>query len=1570
MVKSKKKKNQQNNGYCQDYRWGPGGNMPPWMGGPCPDDKWGPRWMGGPCPDDMWGPGEDMPPWMGGPCPDDMWGPRRDMPPWTEGPCPDDMRGLGGNMPPWMRDPCLDETGGPGGDMPPWTEGPCPDDMRGPGRNIPPWMRDPCLDETGGPGGDMPPWTGGPCPDDTGGPGGNMSPWMRDPCPDDMWQLRKRRKYMQPNMRGPCPNMGDPRENMYPGPNAPDQRQCRTFGGPGKYLSGKEQPMENGRENGPSPPGNCSSDQPASLNLFDKNNFKKRKDQPTSRNAAESAANTQKHYRMLTEEGAARILSNFGLSTEDLVEFGHYSDDQLKPENMAMILRDIVERKKARQLPTSSQGKEEETSGRHGGSDSLMKRPVLPSATQPTTTPAASFMPQSSVSPSPSMMKDYHAVSPTILPHVCSLCKIECANMTDWNLHVGTTAHSEKCAQLRQQHPDWNPEDCSLLQRHEGDKKEKHIAMPCSTSSNSNASQHSVPGHASSQTRSRSRSPDPHSRKRSRSRSSERSRRKRSRSRSSERSRRKRSRSRSSERSRRKQLQSRIPRCRSKSSERPSSSSQSSSIQKRELGRSTRSPASSAEAGSSRQPPAKSDVAEQPPNTSDAQKVKRLPTLSMINDYYAASPKIFPHVCSLCNVECRHLKDWNLHVGTTAHSEKRVQLRQQYPDWNPEDCSLLQRHEGAKKEKHIAMPCSTSSNSNASQHSVPGHASSQTRSRSRSSERSRRKRSRSRSSERSRRKRSRSRSSERSRRKRSRYRSPRCRSLSSKRPSSPSSSSQISSTRRRELGRSTRSPASSAKAGSSRQPPAKSGVGEQPPNKSEHPLQTNPGHQKLPKKEGATLEQGDRQPPAKSGVGEQAPNKSDAQKLKRLPTLSMINDYYAASPRIFPHMCSLCNIECRHLMGWNLHVSTTAHSEKCAQLRQQHPDWNPEDCSLLQRDEGDKKEKHIAMPCSTSSNLNASQHSVPGHASSQTRSQSRSPGPHSRKRSRSRSSERSRRKRSRSRSSERSRRKRSRSRSSERSRRKRSRSRSSERSRRKRSRSRSSERSRRKRSRSRSSERSRRKRSRSRSSERSRRKRSRSRSSERSRRIQSQYRSSQHCRRTQSQSRSSEGCRTQLRSRIPRCRSSERPSSSSQSSSIQRRELGRSTRSPASSAKAGSSRQPPAKPDVGEQPPNKSEHPLQTNPGHQKLPKKEGATLEQGDRQPPAKSGVGEQPPNKSEHPLQTNPDHQKLPKKEAATQEQGDQQREDLLHLVLTPLAEQSVMQALSVLQSGGVVGAGLAQGTSLPPLPPVQIDPASLSLVSMMQLVATQVVEAALASKETSSVQGRPSVAGSPQLSIPAESEEKKQEGSQEVVPGFVPSCSGLAAVRIWIVGHSIVHWASLRAMESGLGRHLGLPNYVSVSWMSRCGMRWDEFLPMVKAKVSCEGPPAAMVVQLGENDLALVHSFSLRLRMQNDLEELAAAHPGLKIFWSEFLQRRVWLGSRCPTAIERSRKRVDHAVGKKVVALGGSVIHHAGITLKDAGLYRPDGVNLSNAGNDVWLSNVSVELMGWLQMCWLQV
>ncbi|NXK42413.1 ZN638 protein, partial [Piprites chloris] len=61
----------------------------------------------------------------------------------------------------------------------------------------------------------------------------------------------------------------------------------------------------------------------------------------------------------------------------------------------------------------------------------------------------------------------------------------------------------------------------------------------------------------------------------------------------------------------------------------------------------------------------------------------------------------------------------------------------------------------------------------------------------------------------------------------------------------------------------------------------------------------------------------------------------DTQKSKRLPTPSMMNDYYATSPRIFPHLCSLCNLECTQMKDWILHQNNPSHIESCRKLRQQ-----------------------------------------------------------------------------------------------------------------------------------------------------------------------------------------------------------------------------------------------------------------------------------------------------------------------------------------------------------------------------------------------------------------------------------------------------------------------------------------------------------------------------------------------------------------------------------------------------------------------------------------------------------
>ncbi|XP_057700923.1 uncharacterized protein LOC130921266 isoform X2 [Corythoichthys intestinalis] len=61
-----------------------------------------------------------------------------------------------------------------------------------------------------------------------------------------------------------------------------------------------------------------------------------------------------------------------------------------------------------------------------------------------------------------------------------------------------------------------------------------------------------------------------------------------------------------------------------------------------------------------------------------------LPKANLMRDYAAATPRVFPHLCSLCNKECVHLKDWLTHQNTNFHLENCKVLRKRYPEWNGE----------------------------------------------------------------------------------------------------------------------------------------------------------------------------------------------------------------------------------------------------------------------------------------------------------------------------------------------------------------------------------------------------------------------------------------------------------------------------------------------------------------------------------------------------------------------------------------------------------------------------------------------------------------------------------------------------------------------------------------------------------------------------------------------------------------------------------------------------------------------------------------------------------------------
>ncbi|XP_023810662.1 zinc finger protein 638 isoform X2 [Oryzias latipes] len=71
---------------------------------------------------------------------------------------------------------------------------------------------------------------------------------------------------------------------------------------------------------------------------------------------------------------------------------------------------------------------------------------------------------------------------------------------------------------------------------------------------------------------------------------------------------------------------------------------------------------------------------------------KKLPTPTMISDFSAMPPKVYPHTCSLCHEQCDEEKDWVDHVNTVNHTSACRDLRNRYPDWKPNTPSRSGRY--------------------------------------------------------------------------------------------------------------------------------------------------------------------------------------------------------------------------------------------------------------------------------------------------------------------------------------------------------------------------------------------------------------------------------------------------------------------------------------------------------------------------------------------------------------------------------------------------------------------------------------------------------------------------------------------------------------------------------------------------------------------------------------------------------------------------------------------------------------------------------------------------------------
>lgn len=89
----------------------------------------------------------------------------------------------------------------------------------------------------------------------------------------------------------------------------------------------------------------------------------------------------------------------------------------------------------------------------------------------------------------------------------------------------------------------------------------------------------------------------------------------------------------------------------------------------------------------------------------------------------------------------------------------------------------------------------------------------------------------------------------------------------------------------------------------------------------------------------------------------------------------------------------------------------------------------------------------------------------------------------------------------------------------------------------------------------------------------------------------------------------------------------------------------------------------------------------------------------------------------------------------------------------------------------------------------------------------------------------------------------------------------------------------------------------------------------------------------------------------RIKHDLQILKLSFPHTCIVFSEMVSRLHWLDSAGGKPLEKVRRRINHSLEKFLPLLGGFSFRHIDLEGGFPGLYRQDGIHLSDVGLDIF-------------------
>lgn len=184
------------------------------------------------------------------------------------------------------------------------------------------------------------------------------------------------------------------------------------------------------------------------------------------------------------------------------------------------------------------------------------------------------------------------------------------------------------------------------------------------------------------------------------------------------------------------------------------------------------------------------------------------------------------------------------------------------------------------------------------------------------------------------------------------------------------------------------------------------------------------------------------------------------------------------------------------------------------------------------------------------------------------------------------------------------------------------------------------------------------------------------------------------------------------------------------------------------------------------------------------------------------------------------------------------------------------------------------------------------------------------------------------------------------------------------IWIIGSSIIKWAFQRACLSEEKAHLGLQrqNY-RILWQGKGGLTLNKLFPRIQLLLRYEPSPDILIIHCGGNDIGNVPLLDLRTKMKEIFQRIQTRLPNTILGWSHILPRSSWRYSNNVKSQNFAAKRINSFMSKLFVQNDGFYISYPEIAWDSYGLFRKDGVHLTELGNDILLYNLQSTLQ---QIC----